>query len=182
MPENHPPQLLPWWRELLPVALVLLSVGYTWMVYLDLPERIPTHYGASGMPDGWGGKGAALLLPLLQIGIYVLFAGLYFWMARVKDPRQLIAFSANWTQKQKAAFTTKDLELLRAFSVRSLWLLNLVVMLMFTHLNIASLQTGLGLRPGPGPVIWVYVAVMMGIGIWMVVKTLAFRPSGPEGK
>lgn len=103
-------------------------------------------------------------------------------MARVKDPRQLIAFSANWTQKQKAAFTTKELELLRAFSVRSLWLLNLVVMLMFTHLNIASLQTGLGLRPGPGPVIWVYVAVMMGIGIWMVVKTLAFRPSGPEGK
>ncbi|TDA68835.1 MAG: DUF1648 domain-containing protein [Clostridia bacterium] len=182
VPENHTPKLMPWWWELLPVALVLLSVGYTWMVYPDLPERVPTHYGASGMPDAWGGKGAVLVLPFLQTGIYALDAGLYLWMARVKDPRRLIAHSANWTEKQKAAFTTKDLESLRAFLVRSLWLLNLVLMLMFTHLNVGDLQTALGLRHGLGLVIWVYFAAIMGICFWMTVKILSFRPGKPDVK
>lgn len=92
----------------------------------------------------------------------------------------MIAYSANWTERQKAAFTTEQLESLRAFTVRGLWLLNLVTMLMLTHVNVNSLQTALGLRPGLGPAIWVYFAAIMGIGFWMVVKTLSFRPGKPD--
>ncbi len=42
------------------VALPLAYVG-------SLPERIPTHFGLSGEPDRWGGKGTLVILPLLGV-------------------------------------------------------------------------------------------------------------------
>ena len=43
------------------VAALLVCVKYLPL----LPEKIPTHFGASGQPDGWGGKGTFFLLPVI---------------------------------------------------------------------------------------------------------------------
>lgn len=44
-----------------------------WRYWAVLPQRIPTHYGLSGQPDGWGGKNALLILPGVTLFIFTMF-------------------------------------------------------------------------------------------------------------
>jgi uncharacterized membrane protein len=45
-------------------------VAYSWS---SLPERIPHHFNAAGVPDRWGGRWILILLPAIAL---VLYAGL----------------------------------------------------------------------------------------------------------
>jgi hypothetical protein len=45
-----------------------------WVVvknWSDLPEVIPSHFGASGKPDGWSGKSGLWILPAIGVLIYI---------------------------------------------------------------------------------------------------------------
>lgn len=42
------------------------------LLWKDIPDRIPTHFGISGTPDAWGGKGSLILLPVVEIALYIL--------------------------------------------------------------------------------------------------------------
>ena len=37
-----------------------------------MPERVPRHFGITGAPDAWAGKGALLVFPTTAFGLYVL--------------------------------------------------------------------------------------------------------------
>jgi uncharacterized membrane protein len=55
-------------------ALVLLlamfaMVGLSWS---GLPDMIPTHYGASGLPDHYGSKDSIWLVPAIGTSLYLL--------------------------------------------------------------------------------------------------------------
>jgi Protein of unknown function (DUF1648) len=58
------------------IILVLASVGLLllWAVFLAyygrLPDTIPTHFGFTGAPNGWGAKSMLLLFPLLGLVAY----------------------------------------------------------------------------------------------------------------
>lgn len=41
--------------------------------YPELNKKVPTHFGANGMPDAWGSKSSLFILPIVAI---VLYAGL----------------------------------------------------------------------------------------------------------
>ncbi|TZG00243.1 DUF1648 domain-containing protein (plasmid) [Chryseobacterium panacisoli] len=47
--------------------------GFTLKNYNTLPERIPVHFDMEGKADGFGGKIYAFLMPVLALGLYVLF-------------------------------------------------------------------------------------------------------------
>ncbi|MEN9578324.1 MAG: hypothetical protein RJA70_1333 [Pseudomonadota bacterium] len=55
-------------------TVVTLLVYAVW-VWPDLPARVPTHFGISGAPDGWGSRAWLLALPTLAT---LLFLGLTF--------------------------------------------------------------------------------------------------------
>jgi uncharacterized membrane protein len=56
------------------ILLLLLAVAGSAVVYPMLPPRVPIHWNARGEIDGWGSPLlGALLMPLLMIGIVVLF-------------------------------------------------------------------------------------------------------------
>lgn len=42
------------------LIFILYVAAHFWSV---LPQTIPTHFGSSGKPDGWGGKETLLILP-----------------------------------------------------------------------------------------------------------------------
>jgi len=44
------------------------------VVYGDVPDRVPHHFGLSGEPDAWGGRGWLWALPALQL-LLILFLG-----------------------------------------------------------------------------------------------------------
>jgi uncharacterized membrane protein len=50
------------------IALIAMTV---WG-YFALPAVIPTHYGLSGAPNAYGGKGSLALLPIVSICLVVL--------------------------------------------------------------------------------------------------------------
>ena len=39
--------------------------------YSSLPETIPTHFNGAGRPDGYGGKGTLLMLPVIGTVLFV---------------------------------------------------------------------------------------------------------------
>lgn len=53
------------------VLICLIILIFAWGI---VPERIPTHFGASGMPDGWSGKEALFFLPIGVILLYLLLS------------------------------------------------------------------------------------------------------------
>lgn len=56
------------------VVLILISWGIALWAWPDLPIRIPTHFGPSGVPDAWSEKNfwSVFLLPIIQVGISAL--------------------------------------------------------------------------------------------------------------
>ena len=51
------------------VIAVLIIAAWGWLI---LPATIPTHYGISGTPNAYGGKGGLLILPILSICLATL--------------------------------------------------------------------------------------------------------------
>ena len=62
------------------IALIAMTV---WG-YFALPAVIPTHYGFSGAPNAYGGKGSLLPLPILSICLAVLLTVLSRYPRRYK--------------------------------------------------------------------------------------------------
>src|SRR6266436_100866 len=58
--------------EALTVLGLIAVIAMTAWGWLILPARIPTHYGLSGAPDAYGGKGSLLILPILSVCLAVL--------------------------------------------------------------------------------------------------------------
>ena len=58
------------WPALLALA-VTIAVGVA--AWSTLPEVVPTHWGLSGRPDGWGSRTMLVVFPpILAVGIYAL--------------------------------------------------------------------------------------------------------------
>jgi uncharacterized membrane protein len=69
-------------RKWIPPALIAAAYAFSAAVYSRLPARVVTHWGPHG-PNGWSPRTvAALLLPTLAVGIWLLMR----WLPSI-DPR-----------------------------------------------------------------------------------------------
>ena len=60
--------------ELIPIALILVSLAASFYFYTNFPSTVPTHWNYKGEIDGWSSKAfAAFFFPILNIGLYLLF-------------------------------------------------------------------------------------------------------------
>lgn len=57
------------------ILVVTALLIFSGMVYGDLPARIPTHFNASGVPDGFGDRTHWWLLPAISVASTVLTIG-----------------------------------------------------------------------------------------------------------
>ncbi|MCH1417420.1 MAG: DUF1648 domain-containing protein [Flavobacteriaceae bacterium] len=58
------------------LLLVALMWGFTLFHFNDLPEQIPIHYNAKGIPDGFDTRIHVWGLPLIATLLFLLLAGL----------------------------------------------------------------------------------------------------------
>lgn len=77
-------------HRLLHALNALLLVGmfaFAATTYASLPERFPTHFDASGQPDGWSDKSplSVLMLPLVGLGCAALMYGCVYFIRRRPD-------------------------------------------------------------------------------------------------
>ena len=60
-------------KKWIPAALILAALAVSVLYYPHLPERIPTHWGLSGEPNGWSSRLlGAWMIPLLMAIIWVV--------------------------------------------------------------------------------------------------------------
>jgi uncharacterized membrane protein len=63
-----------WRKEWLPLAAIAATFVLAAFVYSRVPDPMPTHWNAAGVPDGYGSRFVGVLLtPLMAAGLYVLF-------------------------------------------------------------------------------------------------------------
>ena len=60
--------------EIFSLILIVVATAASFYFYAHFPVRVITHWGFNGEPNGWSGRGfAAFFLPVLLIGMYLLF-------------------------------------------------------------------------------------------------------------
>lgn len=126
------------------IELILELIGiltiFTTFVLLSkywhvLPDIIPTHFGVSGKPDGWGAKKSLLTLPVLGTFMYI-----GMWVLS-KYPH-IYNYPVKITEKNAADQYLIGREMINY--IRTL------VVLLFGYMEWVTIQTALGNSTGVG--------------------------------
>lgn len=158
-------------RLLLPGILVVVTLYLAITNYPTLPEQIPTHFNASGKPDDWGKTSFSSIfsLPLLQLSLYGLFAGLLYLFSTRPDIRPMI----NLPNRDK--LTTEQMELIRRVIVNGMSWLNLVTCTMLFYIQFGTFQIVQGQWSGLGSFVWLFTILIVGIAGWMLYQLFILR-------
>lgn len=157
----YPPQL-----ELIALFLLLLAFYIALSNYSILPDTIPVHFNAQGIPDNWGSKRMVFLYPGLNAFIYVSFTALNIWFATTKDPKSLI----NLPQKRKAVLSNAQAEELRTFLNRCLFLLKVIIQGLTIYLVYITIELAWGRVNSLGQGFFLFIAAIIGVAGFMVWK------------
>jgi uncharacterized membrane protein len=58
----------------LSVSAIVVALGASLILWPRLPNPMPIHWNAAGQPDNYGSRAiGALLMPVVMVGIYLLF-------------------------------------------------------------------------------------------------------------
>jgi uncharacterized membrane protein len=71
--------------ELLAAGIVVLAWILAVQAIPTLPQRIPTHFGLSGAPDGYGRASSLWFLPAFATGMYLLLTAVRFVPNRLRN-------------------------------------------------------------------------------------------------
>jgi uncharacterized membrane protein len=66
-----PRSTLDWVFEFVSAVALIAAIADVAMHWSVLPDRIPTHFGASGDPNGWGGKNMILVLLAVTLAMAI---------------------------------------------------------------------------------------------------------------
>ena len=115
--------------EVIGALVLVLFWGYTMYHYKELPEIIPTRFGAEGKPDGFGAKWTIFSLPAVTS---ILYIGLTITMRYPHHFNYLVTIPQENAAKQYTLVT------------RLLRILKLAVLFIFFLLDFQTIQIALG--------------------------------------
>lgn len=155
------------WRVGIPILLALLTLCLTIYAYPLLPNKIPTHFGAWGMPDAWSLKTTKLFYSpaVVQWSMTLLLAGLTTLFALTGDIRGKI----NLPRKTAERLNSEQLGKLRKAVVNGMTGINIVTTAMLAFIQYGTVQTATGQWSGLGPFIWLFfLAVVFSTAVMLV--------------
>ncbi|HZC04037.1 MAG TPA: DUF1648 domain-containing protein [Ktedonobacterales bacterium] len=136
-PHIHPPRSL---AEVvctgLTVAALVALLTMTAYWWSSLPAIVPTHFGANGLPNGYGSKLSLLLLPCLLLALTLLFA----LLARFP-----------WAFNYPVVITAQNAERQYRRGRTALAVVNAASALTFTIIQWQTIQVARGAATGLGP-------------------------------
>lgn len=143
-------------------SLALVAQGLYY--YPQLPERVASHFGASGAADGWSSKTSFFLVEALVVALMVvLFWGLPLAMARIPDGLINLPNKAYWLAPERREATFE------AIRDGLLWCGVATLALIFVIFHWA-IQANLEPPPRlPGSGMWLLLAGYLGfMTVWAV--------------
>jgi uncharacterized membrane protein len=129
------------------VILLLVGVVYGSLSYSSLPQTIPTHFGISGQPDGFGNKYNLLVVMGANVLVFGLMSLVHKYPALINYPFHLTP--ENEERHFKNAF-------------RMISVLKLFLPILFGEIIYSTVQTAQGNQTG------------LGIGMLVAVIGLTF--------
>ena len=143
-----------WWVVEIAALCAFLSIpAITLAYYGELPGTIPTHYGISGAPDGFGGKSTLLVLLLIDTVVFAFLSATPF------DPQL-----SNMPGPRTPQSAQTGIAMTRA--------LKLELMSLMAYVTWGTIQTALGQSGGLGafvPLLFVF-ALLATIGVGFFVS------------
>jgi uncharacterized membrane protein len=132
--------------ELIPLSLVLITFYLAWSNYASLPDTIPMHFNAQGLPDGWGSRQSIFAFPAFGAFIYLLLTAFNIWLALVKNPKRYI----NLPKKRLENLTDAQADKLLIFLNRCLFVMKLLLQGLALYLVYATIEVAYGRATGLG--------------------------------
>lgn len=164
-------------RLVLALLIIFGTLALTLYYYPQVPDRIPTHFGKSGLPNGFGPKSPMLFMPCFMqwfISGIVLLSRLGM---KDQKKRHDAGLPIRWFEKNR--------ELNVRLLPQTLLLLDgilFVCLLLFLHLDYAIIAVAMGRAEKLSPVINFYIAFLMvwavGFAIYLIIKAVALKKSG----
>ena len=141
------------------LLFAFLPFAYLLAVWSDLPATVPTHFAASGVPDGWGPRKALWLLP--GIGLVS-----YFGLSALA----LIPHRLNFV----VAITAENAERQYLIARQLLLGIKLSISILFGVVLWGSVQVAQGRAAGLGiEVVWVILAFLGFTVLASIVASIA---------
>jgi len=159
------------------ISLILLAFAFYIVLsnYAILPDTIPTHFDAQGIPDDWGSKNTIFLFPSLNAFIYLGCTFLNIWFAIVEDPRRLISLP----QKRLARLTEEQTEKLRIFLNRCLFLLKILIQSLTVYGVYITIEIALAKATGLGTPFLLFIGTIIALASFMIWQS--FRITSTHG-
>ena len=115
--------------------LFIIIWGLTLFVFFKLPTIIPTHFNASGKPDGFGNKLTILILPIIATLLYLVLTKLN------QNPH---------TFNYINSITEDNAEKQYTIATRMLRVLKIALLIIFSHIILFTYLTSSGVSNGLG--------------------------------
>jgi uncharacterized membrane protein len=158
----------PLYLELIPLFLLLITFYLAWANYASLPDTIPTHFNAQGLPDEWGSRQSIFAFPAFGAFMYLLLTAFNIWLALVKNPKRYI----NLPKKRLENLTDAQAEKLLIFLNRCLFVMKLFLQGLALYLVYVTIEVAHGRVAGLGFPFYLILAAIIGVVIFMVWQSL----------
>ncbi|OOM77568.1 hypothetical protein CLPUN_22420 [Clostridium puniceum] len=136
-----------------PIIFVLV---YLKMVWSEIPEIIPTHFGFSGVPDDFGSKSSLFIIIIITISLHILLAVLS------KVPKYY---------NYPVSITEKNVESLYKIGKQLMLLIDLEISFLFSLLIWENVQTALGKVNGVNSeILFLFIGTIFITLVYEIVK------------
>jgi uncharacterized membrane protein len=115
--------------------LFIIIWGLTLFVFFKLPTIIPTHFNASGKPDGFGNKLTILILPIIATLVY-------FGLTKLNQHPHTFNYINPITEDNAEKQYTIATRMLRVLKIALLIIFSYIIL--FTYLTTIGFTNGLG--------------------------------------
>jgi len=59
-------------KNIISIMSIVFCFAYIFLIWNEIPARVPGHFDAAGNITSWSGKGTVWLLPLIMLALFVL--------------------------------------------------------------------------------------------------------------
>lgn len=149
---------LDWAIEFIGLVFLLILIALPLIFSSQLPERIPSHFNAAGVPDGYGSKLTLWILPVTTVIIYI-------GMTILEEFPHIFNYPVKITPENAITQYRMGTRLMR--------ILKTALAILFSFLCYKTIQTALGTASGLGKVFLpVSLVLTFGVIVIYIVRSL----------
>ena len=153
--------------EMLPLILLVMSFYIALSNYSVLPDTVPTHFDIHGVADGWSSRNTVFIFPGINGLVYLLLSFITVHLVTTDDPMRYINVP---NKKRKEDLTNAQIEGLRIFLSRSLFILKVLIGGLCIYGVYNTVEIAMGRASTLGAPFSAFIVVIVAVALFMAWK------------